>query len=438
LSLLFLKVAKVSWDFNAQHYSIPELEVLFGLPSVYDPLILEEQYDLVLSRLADTSDEETWAKSADFLVEAKKRLLRYLISDGSAIAREAVEPVVKALREGHVITRDLIGAVKDSHEKDFAMGPVAVEEGGSYHYVQEKKNTNYSQSFPSEIYPGVINPLKKRIKVAYLNIDTRFRTNYHGSSSTDFHFTLPFKLQSVVTLQLLSFEIPNTIYAVSAAAGNNTFAVILGDGARLDVVVPDGNYSASSIVSFLNDYMQSVGGGGFGSIHFAYSLSSDGTTGTGKISVDSSGGAPFSLLFEEYKDYKDMPLTFGWLLGFRSPFYEGASLYVSEGEANFAGPRYLYLVFNDYNNNVENNFYCSFTNSLLSKNILARISINNVAPFQNIVQNNLNLVTFPRQYYGPVDIQKLNIQLLDEYGRPVNLNSMDYSFCVTLNRVYDL
>jgi hypothetical protein len=37
-----------------------------------------------------------------------------------------------------------------------------------------------------------------------------------------------------------------------------------------------------------------------------------------------------------------------------------------------------------------------------------------------------------------VDIQKLNIQLLDEYGRIIDLNNMDYSFCLSLQSIYDL
>ena len=55
-----------------------------------------------------------------------------------------------------------------------------------------------------------------------------------------------------------------------------------------------------------------------------------------------------------------------------------------------------------------------------------------------ITQNNLNLTTTPRQYFGPVDIQNIQIQLLDEYGRVINLNNMDYSFCLTFQTIYDL
>ena len=56
----------------------------------------------------------------------------------------------------------------------------------------------------------------------------------------------------------------------------------------------------------------------------------------------------------------------------------------------------------------------------------------------NISENNLITVTVPREYFGPVTLSNLNIQLLDEYGRLLDLNNMDYSFCLTLTRLYDL
>ena len=61
-----------------------------------------------------------------------------------------------------------------------------------------------------------------------------------------------------------------------------------------------------------------------------------------------------------------------------------------------------------------------------------------VSHTHTLKQNNLSLVTTPREYFGPVNIQTMNVQLLDEYGRIVDLNNMDFSFCVTLTTVYDL
>ena len=50
----------------------------------------------------------------------------------------------------------------------------------------------------------------------------------------------------------------------------------------------------------------------------------------------------------------------------------------------------------------------------------------------------LALLLHPRQYFGPVKIQNLNIQLLDEYGRIIDLNNMDYSFSLVFQTAYDL
>ena len=133
-----------------------------------------------------------------------------------------------------------------------------------------------------------------------------------------------------------------------------------------------------------------------------------------------------------------LPLKFGWLIGFRNGIYTGNSSYVSEAVIDLKGFKYMFLVVDDYNNNVNNSFYSAFNSSILNKNILARISLQNTNFFDTAAQNNLSLVTTARQYFGPVDIQKLGIQLLDEYGRVVDLNNMDFSFCLTLQAIYDL
>jgi hypothetical protein len=127
----------------------------------------------------------------------------------------------------------------------------------------------------------------------------------------------------------------------------------------------------------------------------------------------------------------------GWILGFREGYYTEATKYVSEGVIDILGPKYIYLVVDDFNNNVSDGFYGAFTASLLNKNILARITIQS-SIFSISTQNNFNLITSPRQYFGPVDVQKLQIQLLDEYGRILDLNNMDFSFCLTFQTVYDL
>jgi hypothetical protein len=37
-----------------------------------------------------------------------------------------------------------------------------------------------------------------------------------------------------------------------------------------------------------------------------------------------------------------------------------------------------------------------------------------------------------RQYNGAVDIQKIQVQLINEYGAPVDLNGQDFSFLLEM------
>ena len=100
------------------------------------------------------------------------------------------------------------------------------------------------------------------------------------------------------------------------------------------------------------------------------------------------------------------------------------------------GSRYLYLAVNDHNNNTQDTYLSVFNSSTLNKNILARISLKTPA-FHILNETGLDLVTLPRKYLGPVSITTLNIQILDEFGRIVNINNMDYSFSLNIESLYN-
>ena len=48
-----------------------------------------------------------------------------------------------------------------------------------------------------------------------------------------------------------------------------------------------------------------------------------------------------------------------------------------------------------------------------------------------------NTSTKKRSYFGPVDITKLKFQIIDSFGRVINLNNMDCSFALNLICLYD-
>ena len=129
--------------------------------------------------------------------------------------------------------------------------------------------------------------------------------------------------------------------------------------------------------------------------------------------------------------------SLGWCLGFRNDIYKDSLQYISEGIIDLSGAKYYYLVVDDYNNNMNDNFIGAFKTSILHKNIIARISITANTP-SILLQDSFYLICPPREYFGPVNIKSMNIQLLDEYGRYVNLNNMNFNFSLSVITVYDL
>ena len=41
-----------------------------------------------------------------------------------------------------------------------------------------------------------------------------------------------------------------------------------------------------------------------------------------------------------------------------------------------------------------------------------------------------------RKYFGPIDLRKIHVRLLNQYGRVINLNNMDYSFSLEVAQLY--
>ena len=139
----------------------------------------------------------------------------------------------------------------------------------------------------------------------------------------------------------------------------------------------------------------------------------------------------------------DIPLQqkLGWTLGFRFGVYVGNNAYASEGRYDFRGPRYLYLVVDDHNNNhIANHIVGVFSDSMTParQNILARLSWKQYSYFST---NNLPLdrsmqSSVARNYFGPVNIQNLHIKLIDQFGRVVSLNNMDFAMALNFSILY--
>lgn len=326
-----------------------------------------------------------------------------------------------------------------------------------------RPETQFIYTQDSDFLPGNMNPLKTRVISKCLTIDTRFRDNFYTTSSTDFTFQMPLKLSKVVSMQMSSFEIPVSFYGISSHYGNNfLYLRITYQNPGYDdepiqeekiFIVPDGNYNAQDFIDLLNNLIcpKNLDGSPlnpnnmFSYVIFVLDITESGS-GTGKVTLRTTGVMECKLIsvamdftrdINGNVDNVDISSKIGWNLGFTKKIYENSKHYVADTLIEPATIRYIYLAIDDFNNSVNNHFITAFNKSILNPNIIARISIKGTY-FSLLMENDLNIITEPRKYFGPVDIQRLRVRLFDDHGRILDMNNANYSFCLIFKMLYDL
>ena len=338
---------------------------------------------------------------------------------------------------------------------------------------------------------GSGNPINRKTVSKLLNIDSRFRKNYSTTSSTDYLIDLPYAINNVIEVKLCYLELPSTFYPITESKLNNYFWYATYTQAQIDTNTPhiyymwlnEGNYYFDNLVTYINANFKStstsdIEGYLFDTLPISMSFDLNYNNlggvgnGTGKVSfgiftprdislnltqeivkVELNFEAPEIPNFTSstrildnklkslYYTKSVIPLEqrLGWMFGFREGFYgkvNGSVLYhVSESILNVLGPRYLFLVVNDFNKSNNVNFISTSKYGLLPDNIMARISIKGPA-FSILSQNDYGVYSEPRYYFGPVNITKLQIKLVDEFSRLVDLNYSDFSFTLRLTTIY--
>lgn len=390
------------FNFDIRNYTINDLKDIFELPNNFDSNVIE---------IKETKLREKLLSNPKLTPKLKQDTLQFITS-----AKIKLQENIKSVKE--------------------IMNP--------HPYIIEKP-----------IIEGK-DILQERTLKKHLNVDTRFRENFQQSSS-NFDINLSFKLANVKKMELSSVEFPTTFYAISNLFGNNFFTirVVSGEDVKESLFeLPDGNYSRTAIINALkNPDNYTPSDSIFNDINFDVDVDAEGS-GTGKsfFTLDSSLTIlnqvnQVELLFNENRscqpDSNALIKKLGWMLGFRNGSYVSTNEYNnfeirSEALLNITGPKYIYMAIDDHNSNNEStsNFYSAFNSVILHKNILARIPLTTFS-FSFEIANMLSIVSTPREYTNPVSIEKLGIQLMDEYGRILDLNEMNISFCLSFTQSYE-
>ena len=203
----------MNFDLNINNYNKKELEDIFELPPVYNKDVLDEkEFTMKKNIIMNVSiPEETKNQVFAFIEHAKDIILSSINSGLSS--------------ELKTDFKHDIAVLENVYNAEFKLKPVNVFESGGNHIVQEQNLHHYANAYVNNFVKGVINPIKQTTIRNTLNIDTRFRDNYYGSLSTNFHVELPVKLSSILTMEMTAFEIPNSYMNIAKQTGNNFFTI---------------------------------------------------------------------------------------------------------------------------------------------------------------------------------------------------------------------
>ena len=270
------------------------------------------------------------------------------------------------------------------------------------HVPMKQQQLGVNNVYETSIAQDVLNPNLKNITSRVINLDSQFRQASGGidSMSTNYTLDLSDPLTDVVSLRLVSIQIPFTWYIIDYQYGNTCFWVTnLSNTFRISL--PIGNYTPSSFVSTLIIAIDDAGFINTTTIPFAaYNENNGKLTLSFNEATDPSGNTIVGIIsgsINGFNETTDPYFTFfdfsgekickqncfsqnlsfnnslGWLMGFRSPI-EPIINYVQDNEGNIIsedntavsvldliGPKYFIVVLDDYNQNHINNGLISIT-----------------------------------------------------------------------------
>lgn len=305
----------------------------------------------------------------------------------------------------------------------------------------------------------VMTDVNPDIKTKYINVDTKFRSDYtsvinHANHNIDLNESIG----NILDMKVESVELPVTYYNISSHLENNYFkATVIIDGdisSSYMITIPENHYTnIDDVIVEINEQIDNTLPGDNTTlarltaakvnnklVFYSNNTDSPGTDFQFIIdfAVDKNGN------FDKYNFKSKM----GWLLGFVELSYntlESTTTYIATGfkSANaenlnmlVTSTNVLYLVLDDFSNGKQSSFNTMMSRSRNNNNIIAKIVVDKTKyNFGSLcIANGDNgfLISDKRKYTGKNDIRKLSVQLVDEYDRFIHLNGLDFTFTLKI------
>ena len=310
----------------------------------------------------------------------------------------------------------------------------------------------------------------KRTITRILTVDSKFKDDDRKNTTSHFQVSFPERINEVTKMEIMEYSGPSAIRMISGAQQNNFFTLTL----KYSDATPDATkvikspdtyriersiMTSATIIEFINNINAQLNVAGdnfeYGSFKFNHEIVAG--VSLNEIIMDRTISFVYdptvSNVSEVILDFvspipgqSTVPVVFekslGYILGFRkgkvsSSVLSNNKYYIEAASlVDLNDFKYAYLIVDDFISNSETNIITSEVKSQGNcagslrhgGNILGKI----------IYRNELNynmynrVISTPREYYGSVDIQKLKIALVNEYGDYIDTQELDWSFTLRL------
>jgi len=407
-----------AFDFNINNYSISDLERFLNLNDGYDDDTINKKVNEFKEKINDLSDTSFKTKLTKFIGEVKNKLTNDNDSKNKLNTFDDLNPKTP---KNEIISAGSTFIINNNNSK---------------------KSDNVQQVYNTDIAKGTVTTLKKKTTETTFCINSLFRDS-NSNSATDCIYNLPYVIRNVTSMEIMTVELPQSIFLFSERNGSNTmyFKEYSGPNPSTPleglVTLSPGNYKTSSSPDLITSLQTAINNQLGTANRFTVSISAT----TNRITISNS-----TYIFEMYTVYqgtnRNLTKTMGWTLGYRQAYYINQQTYTTESLYNDTPATYLYLEINDFNSQyIATQVIGLFSNSFLDSNIISKICYTNntsYTSYNTIVYDGKYVVGSPREYFGPVHLQKMNIRLLDQYGTVVDLNGLDFSITLRIKILYDL
>jgi hypothetical protein len=446
-------------DLNIDNYTNDELIEILELEDPSNSNIIIKT-DFYINKFKEEKKEDY----VDFFSKVQKRLLMDdIISDTDSSSDE------------------------ENEKRDFNTNNNIVNKNRN---LTDRQELNIKENIEIPIKEGIINPNLKNIITKIVNVDSQFRQNATEENfvlnTTNFTIDLTHPLTNVLNMKLFSIQIPFTWYNIDSAYG--TDYILVNDNKH---VIESAYYKDwSSLKTKLNN----ISGLTFEQDSNTYKIKITENEVAGDKTVQfynrnvsgNSGHINNNLgwLLGFRKQSYTIP--------------SGGSI-TSEAVPDLYGPKYLFLEIDDFNQNHLNNTVVNSTdnhdvklkrpsyfnrdlsyviqddglfqlqpdeNRTITQNQLYAFNAINTNLFNNqtfektsappttdyigiipmkhtgldfgdvFIENGGGMPINERSYFGPVNISRLAIKLLDDKGNILNLNGCDWSFSFVCDTLY--